>query len=214
MTTQSRPRRLSHVRDVVRSLQTALRARRDDAGCGVRRRRAVQARIDVDQSVKRNRPDFLVATSTHWLGAAGPPETARIRHAGARLTSIGIVHYRSFSSPPSHVGRLLFSHRFSRCFAPSAEMQFVNPLLFSTVARRARGRGPAIRVLPNPIRRAEPLAKRGGLRCAHRRLERRTRTADGHRDRATRAALSVSRRRPAGQVSACWRASSIRRTAG
>jgi glycosyltransferase involved in cell wall biosynthesis len=112
-------------------------------------------------SLKRNRPDFVVSTS-----ADNGALTLALRclvdaeFRSRSITSVGVFHYGSYDSargirelPRSAV------QRFSRRFSPWTELHVVNPLLYDRLRSAPTPTSRRVKFLPHPVAATEPLAK-------------------------------------------------------
>jgi glycosyltransferase involved in cell wall biosynthesis len=112
-------------------------------------------------SVKRNRPDYLVSTSAN-NGALtlALRSLYRSEFRNRQLTSIGVIHNGFYESVRGLKDRAKDAiHRFSRRFSPWSELHVVNPLLHSFLERRGGWTQGRLRLLPDPVDLVAPVTK-------------------------------------------------------
>jgi glycosyltransferase involved in cell wall biosynthesis len=112
-------------------------------------------------SLKRNRPDFVVSTSADNGGLSLAMRCLVDPVFRTRsITSVGVLHYGSYERPRGIRGLLKNAmHRFSRRFSPWTEIQVVNPLLYEHLATARTRTSRRMKLLPDPVSAVEPIGK-------------------------------------------------------
>lgn len=112
-------------------------------------------------SIKRNRPDFVVSTSAD-NGALPLALRTLLRSdfRARRITSAGVFHYGSHEGVRGVRNRARDAAlHFAQRFSPWSERHFVNPLLYEYTARRAGLTDGRAKLLPHPVARKPLIAK-------------------------------------------------------
>jgi glycosyltransferase involved in cell wall biosynthesis len=100
-------------------------------------------------SIERNKPDYLVATSADNGALSLALRGLLGSHTAPRdMISIGIMHYGSYERQHGMANRARdMVQRFSRKFSPWSHIYFVNPLLYDHLKRTDT----RIKLLPHPV---------------------------------------------------------------
>jgi glycosyltransferase involved in cell wall biosynthesis len=112
-------------------------------------------------SIRRNRPDFVLSTSANY----GAFTLALRSFFGASfskrgITSVGVLQGSDFGSVRNGKNRLRDGvQRFSSRFSPWSELHVLDPLLYETPTRQGSRTAQRLKLLPTPAKRLPRIGK-------------------------------------------------------